>query len=89
MIPAFINTTAMLVSPLEGGASALQWDLSATMVVVFLSAFLLTQKITSMQSYVARSQTAEAKSPPSVPFAIPGVGTLLSFDTKKFYTKMI
>jgi hypothetical protein len=40
MIPVFTNTTAMLVSLLEGGASALQWDLSATMVVVFPSAFL-------------------------------------------------
>jgi hypothetical protein len=79
----------MLVSLLEDGASALQWDLSVTMVVVFLSAFVLTQKITSIQSYVARSQTGEAKSPPSVPFAIPGAGTLLSFDTKEFYTKMI
>lgn len=89
MIPVFTNTTAMLVSLLEGGASALQWDLSATMVVVFLSAFLLTQKITSIQSYVARSQTGEAKSPPIMPFAIPGVGAPLSFDTEEFYTKMI
>jgi hypothetical protein len=89
IIPAFINTPAMLVSLLEGGASALQWDLSVTMVVVFLSSFVLTQTITSIQSYVARSQTGEAKSPPIVPFAIPGVGTLLSFGTKEFYTTMI
>ncbi|KAH8766364.1 hypothetical protein F5882DRAFT_466619 [Hyaloscypha sp. PMI_1271] len=88
IIPAFINTTAMLVSLLKGGASTLQWDLSVTVVVIFLSAFVLTQKLTSIQSYVARSQTGEAKSSPIVPFVIPSVGTLLSFDTKEFYTKM-
>jgi len=89
IIPAFINTTAMLVSLLKGGASTLQWDLSVTVVVIFLSAFVLTQKLTSIQSYVARSQTGEAKSSPIVPFVIPSVGTLLSFDTKEFYTKMV
>jgi hypothetical protein len=81
----------MLESLLEGGAAAFQWDLRVTAVVLFLSVLVLTHVITSAQSHIALSQTGDAKTPPKVPYAVPGVGNLFSFlfDTKEFYSKMM
>jgi hypothetical protein len=41
--------------------------------------FVLTQAITSIQSHIALAQIDDAKQPPMVPYAIPGVGNLLDF----------
>jgi len=81
----------MMESLLEGGAAAAQWDFRITSVVIFLSVFVLTQAITTIRSYIALSQTGDSKTPPIVPYAIPGVGNLFPFvfDTKEFYTKMM
>jgi hypothetical protein len=79
----------MLQSILESGATGLQWDLRVTTVFIFLAMFVLTQAITSIQSHIALAQIDDAKQPPMVPYAIPGVGNLLDFvfDTREFYNK--
>jgi hypothetical protein len=69
----------MLERILKSGATALQWDLRVTTILIFRSTFVLPQAITSIQSHMALAQSGDVKSPPIVPYAITGLGNFLNF----------
>ncbi|KAL2075856.1 hypothetical protein VTL71DRAFT_799 [Oculimacula yallundae] len=61
------------------GVAAIQRDLRVTVVVGLLSVFVLTRIITSIRSNVALQLSGHGKTPPMMPYAIPGVGNMLAF----------
>ena len=78
----------MIDDVIDLGSSLILWDLRLTIVATFLALFAATQLITSVQSNVAlKGKTI----PPVAPYAIPGLGNLISFafDTEKFLTSIV
>ncbi|KAH7342494.1 cytochrome P450 [Rhexocercosporidium sp. MPI-PUGE-AT-0058] len=76
---------------LDQGVAAIQWDLRITVAIGLLSILALTRIITSVRSNVALWRSGDGKTPPIMPYAVPGIGNMLAFafDTKSLLSTII
>ncbi|KAE8443147.1 hypothetical protein EG329_002316 [Mollisiaceae sp. DMI_Dod_QoI] len=81
----------MIDNVFEKGVAIIQWDVRLTVAVSFISIFLLTQVITSVRSSIALRSKGNIKTPPLMPYSIPGLGNLVAFafDTQAFLTNIV
>lgn len=77
----------MLDNMVDRGLVAVSWDWRLTVAGAILSVFVVTRVITTLRSAVAFRATGTGKTPPIVPYSIPGVGNMPSFafDTVNFF----
>ncbi|KAK0125683.1 hypothetical protein ONS95_000314 [Cadophora gregata] len=73
------------------GAAAIRWDLRISVAAGILSILILTRLITSIRSKVALGRSGDDKTPPILPYSLPGLGNLISFafDTNKLLSDII
>jgi hypothetical protein len=76
---------------LDQGVAAIQWDLRITVAIGLLSILALTRIITSVRSNVALWRSGDGKTPPIMPYAVPGIGNMLAFafDTKSLLSTIM
>lgn len=77
----------MLDNMADRGLAAASWDWRLTVVGAVLSVFVVTRVITTLRSTIALRAIGTGKTPPIVPYSIPGVGNMLgfAFDTVNFF----
>ncbi|PVH80017.1 cytochrome P450 [Cadophora sp. DSE1049] len=76
---------------LDQGAAAFRWDLRISVAAGLLSIVILTRAITSIRSKIALWRSGDEKTPPILPYFLPGLGNLLAFafDTKNLLSIII
>ncbi|KAH7419535.1 cytochrome P450 [Cadophora sp. MPI-SDFR-AT-0126] len=76
---------------LDQGAAAIRWDLRISVAAGLLSIVILTRLTTSIRSKTALWRSGDEKTPPILPYFVPGLGNLLAFafDTKNLLSIII
>jgi hypothetical protein len=76
----------MLDDIIDHSIAVMGWDWRLTTLGTILSVFITTRIITTLRSNLALQATGNEKTPPIVPYVVPGIGNMFdfAFDTRNF-----